>query len=173
MSNVLKRILGNSNSDTETTKQNVTGKQARRVLQAVFTEEDCLALYLDDGDAATEIRFDEWLEDPVTASCYLNATASQLEEVQELPQFEDPSFDTRKAIQFAKRFNDTTTTCIEVQYNQQGNPGLIIEFRSVAAQGDLSNELVKAFAQDLSRSIHARFDPMAENHSDPVIKYQV
>jgi hypothetical protein len=94
--------------------------------------------------------------------CYVEVTTSELVELSELECFVD-SHRHSKAVAFAKRWSDDVDVLVRIEDYED----VCVELKEVIFTGEITNEVVRNFAQSFRSDMYATFDPLAEEHDEP------
>lgn len=119
-------------------------------------------VFSDNEKVAELFESDEYrhLETPVSMG--------ELEVLQNLDCYRDGTMDSREAIRFKREFPDEADLFVQVY--DKDNEVFWVELKALVVSGDdVTNETIEAFAEQFRMCISTTFDPLANDHDEPVL----
>lgn len=164
--NIFNKPTGNI-FDEPTNTGNPSREQQELMVKGILNGEEPFGVSpADDDREADSETLREWVTDGVYGTAQAVVSASQLQELSELPCFDDSPFEVSRAVGFASQYADAVIVTVRIDKYEDK---FCVELHSVRVEGEVTNEMVSRFAQDFGRSISADFDPLAENHDEPYL----
>lgn len=111
------------------------------------------------------------LNDDERDSFHVEITTEELEELVDLDCFKNTHYDFSRAKNFAMRHSDAVTLYIRITDTEDT---FLVKLSHLYVRGEaLTNDIIQDFATSFRMSIHAVFDPLAEDGDEPSVSLQL
>lgn len=152
LSTARERLCGTGEAEEATTEQNDRHRrQQRNAAKGILATDD-------------DIR--EYFADEETTCFHLEVTPSQLDDLEDLDCYDDCGHEGRRAMTIGHRY-DAVESFVRVT-DTDDTFEVSIDYVGVSGDG-VTNEIVEDFADTFHMGFIGTFDPMAEDHEEPLV----